>query len=293
MTTALSPSLKTDPRQTRIRELLEHPRYQESLRAILPRDVTPQRIVRVTLAALQSQPKLLQCSPQSVLLSLMQAAVVGLEPDGGPLGHGYLAPFWNGKAQRLECKFICGYRGLIKMARNSGEIADVWAEVVREGDEFSYELGLAPNMTHRRNDSTADPGALRYAYAVARFRDGERKFVVLNRAEIEAIKAVSPSRDKNGNLTGPWLDFEPEMWKKSAVRRLWKMLPLSADTQRHIAATDETAPAPTSTVADLPFPALDLDEPPALEAPVAEPAQVATLPHDQAVRLAECRTQLD
>lgn len=207
---------------------------QQALRAALPKHIKLDSFVRVTLAAMQTSPKIFECSQESILLSLMRAASYGLVPDGGALGHGYLVPFWNGKAKRNDCQFVPGYRGLIKLARNSGEVADVWAEVVYEADmqppgKFRYELGLEQTLEHKRNDDAEDAGQLLYAYAVARFKDGEKRFVVMNRREVLAIKAKTASRTKEGDVFGPWNDHEAEMWKKTAVRRLSKMLPLSPE----------------------------------------------------------------
>lgn len=248
----LMPKLDTDPRALSFRNLLETDRMKKNLSAALPKHIPADRLIRVVLGAFQRTPKLLECSPESVLYSILQSAALGLEPDG-ILGNGYLVPYWNGKARRLECEFIPGYRGLCKLARQSGDVADVWAEVVFEKDQFDYELGLEQKLRHKRNDDVADPGAIKYAYAVARFRDGERKFIVLNRREIERIKQSTSSKDKQGNIIGPWVEHEAEMTKKSAVRRLCKMLPLSPEIQTKISSDsdgDERGPA---SFADLQF----------------------------------------
>lgn len=231
-------AVKADPRAMQFKTLFESDKFQLSLRQALPKHMDSGRLIRVTLSAFQTNPRLLECTPETVMLSLMRAAAMGLEPDGGPLGQGYLVPFWNGKAKRLDCQFIPGYRGLIKLACNSGQVADVWAEVAYDADQFDYELGLEPTIRHKRNDEVTDPGPLKYAYAVARFTDGAKKFTVMNRREVEEIKAKSSSRDKQGNLVGPWIDWPAEMWKKTAVRRLCKMLPLSVEDQRRMAAED-------------------------------------------------------
>lgn len=252
--------LKADPRALQIKGVLESESMQRSLAAALPRHLSAGKLIRCVLGAFQRTPKLLECTPESILYAIMQSAAYGLEPDGGPLGHGYLVPFWNGKTKRTECQFIPGYRGLVKLARNSGEVADVWAEVVFEADrrapgEFSYELGLHPKLTHKRNDAATERGELLYAYAVARFRDGERKFVVLNRAEVEAIKAKSSSKNRDGEVVGPWIEHTGEMWKKTAVRRLAKMLPLSVDDERRISAEDDELPAAGLSI-NVPLPAI-------------------------------------
>lgn len=256
-------AVKADPRAMQFKTLFENEKFQVSLRQTLPKHMDSGRLIRVTLSAFQTNPKLLECTPETVMLSLMRAAAMGLEPDGGPLGQGYLVPFWNGKARRLDCQFIPGYRGLIKLARNSGEVADVWADVAYEKDSFDYELGVNPTLKHKRNDEVTDPGPIKYAYAVARFRDGERKFVVMNRREIEEIKAKSSSRTKDGKLVGPWVEWEAEMTKKTAVRRLCKLLPLSVENQQRIAAEDDST---VSTATNFILPELGFsplnDEPP-------------------------------
>jgi recombination protein RecT len=258
--------VKTDKRALSLKAYVEGPRFREALMAALPKTIRPERMLRVVLAAFQS-PTLLECwerSPNSCLLAIMRAAAWGLEPDGGALGHGYLVPFWNEKRKCKECQFIPGYRGLVKLARNSGDIADVWAEVVYEADAFNYELGLEQSLTHKRNDDVTDPGPLRFVYAVARFRDGERKFVVMNRREVEAIKRRSSAKDRSGNLVGPWVEHEGEMWKKTAVRRLCKLLPLSVEAAEAAAYEPDPAggsssviPAPSFAMAGLPAPAFE------------------------------------
>lgn len=241
--------IQADKRQVGFKQLFEGDSFKRTIASVLPKHLTADRMVRVVLSAIQSSPKLLECEPGTVVLSVLRAAAYGLEPDGGPLGQGYLVPFWSGKNKRLECQFIAGYRGLCKLARNSGEVGDIWAEVVYEADEFTYELGLDPKMNHVRNDAAADPGPLKYVYAVARFKDGNKRFVVMNKAEIEKIKATSASKDKNGNLVGPWVDWESEQWKKTAVRRICKMLPLSVEQQSQV-SSDDYLPAPLAATFD-------------------------------------------
>jgi len=267
LTAAPAPSglaIKSDPRAMQFKHLLEGGSMQKAIKAALPKHISLERFVRVVIGVIGQSKDLLNCTPESVLVSLMRAASMGLEPDGGPLGQGYLVPFGR------ECQFIPGYRGLIKLARNSGEVADVWAEVVYAADTFEYDLGLEPSLKHRRNDDVADAGALKYAYSVARFRDGEKRFVVLNRREVEKIKAVSKSAKSEYS---PWKTWESEMWKKTAVRRLCKLLPLSVDVQRQV-ERDTDDGADSSVLADIDLmPAIDVATTAAIEqasAPVAE-----------------------
>lgn len=223
-------TIKANPQVTAFKHLLESPSVQQSLRSAAAKHIDPKRLIRVVLGVMMQNRDLASCTPESVLVSLLRAAAVGLEPDGGALGQAYLVPFGR------ECTLIIGYRGMVKLARNSGDVADVWAEVVYQHDQFDYEFGLNPTLKHKRNDDVADPGELKYVYAVARFRDGERKFVVLNKADITKIRGVSRS---SGNSSSPWQQWPAEMWKKSAVRRLCKLLPLSVESKDAMSHDEE------------------------------------------------------
>lgn len=274
-------TIKADPRAMALANVFSGPKFQASLRSTLPKHLDAGRMVRLVLGTFQTTPRLLECTPESVILSVMRSAAMGLEPDG-VLGQGYLVPFYSTKNRRYECQFIPGYRGLAKLARQSGEVADVWAEVVwdcdcKEPGLFTYELGLHPTLRHVRNDETTDRGKLRYVYAVARFRDGERKFVVMNRAEVEAIKAGSQSRDKEKKLVGPWVEYEAEMWKKTAVRRLCKLLPMSVDADRYV-REDEQLEGTGELVT------FDSIEVPAIEGPASTDPAATTTPEGELFR---------
>lgn len=76
----------------------------------LPKVITPERFTRMALSALNTTPKLQECSQMSFLGALMNAAQLGLEPNT-PLGQAYLIPYKN--HGKLECQFQIGYKGLI------------------------------------------------------------------------------------------------------------------------------------------------------------------------------------
>lgn len=207
--------------------MINSKQMQAQIRAALPRHLTPERMIRVVTTALRKTPALLQCTQESLLGAIVTASQLGLEPDG-VLGHAYLIPY--GKT----CTFIPGYKGLIHLARQSGHVSTIQAHVVREGDRFDYAFGLSPKMEHvPAKDGAA--GAVTYAYAIAHLKDGGVQWDVMSRAEIDAIR----SRSRAGN-SGPWVtDFE-EMAKKTVLRRMCKLLPVSVELQRAV-ALDERA----------------------------------------------------
>jgi phage RecT family recombinase len=117
----------------------------------------------------------------------MKCAVLGLEPDG-LMGEAFLVPYGN------VATFQAGFKGLCKLARQSGEIDDIWAEVVYEGDEFDEEKGLAPRIVHKPCKDFTKRGGLLAAYAVARFKGGATRARVIYGDEIEKVKQLVKKR---------------------------------------------------------------------------------------------------
>lgn len=215
-------------------------RSKGSLAAVMPKHLTPDRLLKITLSAASRTPALLDCTPESVLLAVMQCAQLGLEPNT-PLGLAYLIPFDNTKTRRKECQFIPGYRGLVKLAHQSGDIADLRSRVVYEGDHFAVEYGLTEKLEHvpvfgsEKRDIVA-------VYAVATLKSSPTPhFEVMTRDEINAIR----SRSRSGN-SGPWVSDFAEMARKSVIRRICKSLPLSVEmsTALHAQAVAESGEAP-------------------------------------------------
>ena len=95
--------------------------------------------------------------------------------------------------------------------------------MVREKDVFDYEYGLQPRLVHKPS-TELDPGNYTGAYAVIFYRDGSTQFDYMSIAEIEAIRARSSSPN-----AGPWVTDYPEMCKKTPLRRLAKLAPLSVE----------------------------------------------------------------
>ncbi|EBG1618414.1 recombination protein RecT, partial [Salmonella enterica] len=165
--------------------------------------------------------------------AIVQCSQLGLEP-GGALGHAYLLPFGNKneKSGKKNVQLIIGYRGMIDLARRSGQIASLSARVVREGDDFSFEFGLEEKLVHRPGENEDAP--VTHVYAVARLKDGGTQFEVMTRKQIELVRAQS----KAGN-NGPWVTHWEEMAKKTAIRRLFKYLPVSIEIQRAVSMDEK------------------------------------------------------
>ena len=191
------------------------------IQAALPKHITVDRMLRVALTAVQKTPKLLDCDRTSLFAAIMQAAELGLEP-GGAIAMSYLVPF-KGKVT-----FIPSYRGLIELARRSGQIMSIWSHVVYEKDVFSVSFGLDPNLKHEPLWN-GDRGRPIGAYACARLKGDAIQFEVMSVAEIEKIRKAAPSA---GGESSPWDTHWDEMAKKTLLRRLSKLLPVSVEYRK-------------------------------------------------------------
>ena len=199
----------------------------KAIQSCLPKHMTPERMCRIAVQTISKSEKLQKCSPQSLVAAIVEASSLGLEID--VRGQAYLVPYGT------TVTLIPGYKGLMDLAYRSGRVANIYAETVCENDEFVYELGLAPKLTHKPN--LDERGKLRAVYAVARLKDADPVFVVLGKKDVEKVRKASKTSG-----SGPWQSWEEEMWKKTAIRRLCKYLPLSPEMQRAV-AIDEAADA--------------------------------------------------
>lgn len=217
-----------------LRDMLE--RSKSRLAEVAPKHLTPDRMVRIALAATSREPKLLQCSPQSILKSVMKAAQLGLEP-GGALGEGYLVPFRNKHTKKLECEFIAGYRGLITLARRSGQILSVEAHAVYAKDGFDYRVTDERTILTHQPCWDDERGALVRVYAIARMRDTPLPQIeVMTRKQVDGIRARSQS---GASDFSPWRSDFDEMARKTVVRRICKYLPLSPEAREAMEVADK------------------------------------------------------
>lgn len=200
------------------------------LAKVLPKHLSAERLVQVSVACITRTPALLDATPQSLMHAVMQCAELGLEPASS-LGEAYLVPFRrkvkgsNPERWITEVTFIPGYRGLVSLARRSGVVTDIESQLVREGDFFKYERGIELVLRHKPKPGATYNRPIVAAYMIAHMRHTKRPHVeVMWFDEIEAIRKRSQTGKDGG---GPWGTDYGEMARKTVVRRGVKMLPMS------------------------------------------------------------------
>ena len=122
---------------------------------------------------------------------------------------------------------IYGYRGLIELARRSGDVNEIVGEIRYEKDEFKLTLGSDRQLIHIPADLPDSKRGLRLgAYAIADMARSRPVFEYMEAEQIERIKAGVLKRAK-GRQSVWETEHESEMWRKCPIRRLAKRLPQS------------------------------------------------------------------
>ena len=206
---------------------------KDSIAEVASKSIRPDRLLKMALIAASKTPQIYQCTQISVVRALMDAAELGLDISG-QLGSAYVIPFYNNKHKYYEAVFMIGYRGLIDLARRSGEISTIEARAVHQNDTFECQYGLNPNIVHVRPPLGDDRGPIVGVYSVAVMRGGAKQFEVMDKNEIDKIRNLSKA-----GTSGPWKDFYDEMARKTVVRRFVKYLPLSVEVQTQLSKAVE------------------------------------------------------
>lgn len=209
------------------------------IEAVAPKHLSKERLYQLSVSAINTTPNLAQCSPASLLSCVMKCSALGLEPsavDG--MGMAYILPYKNynkvTKRSEYQATFILGYKGMLNLARRSGDIKSISARAVYEGDLFEYNYGLNEDIKHVPTAKEKSDKTLTHVYMVVHFLGGGHYMDVMNKEEVEAIRARSKAKDN-----GPWKTDYEAMAKKTVIRRAFPYLPVSLEAQT-AAAADET-----------------------------------------------------
>ena len=205
---------------------------EPEIKKALPSVITPERFTRMALSALNTTPKLMECSQMSFLAALMSAAQLGLEPNTS-LGQAYLIPYIN--KDKLLCQFQIGFKGLIDLVYRNALVQTIQAQCVYENDFFEYELGLNSKLVHR--PAFKDRGQLTLVYALFKLSNGGFCFEVMSKEDID----IHAMRYSKGYATSysPWKTNYEEMAKKTVIKKVLKYAPLKTEFVRAM-VVDET-----------------------------------------------------
>lgn len=206
----------------RVRTMMK--RSNEQLMMVLQTEEKVKRFTREFMTLLQGNETLLQCDPKSLVGSAIKAAQLNLSLDK-TLGQAYVVPY-KGIAE-----FQIGYQGYLELARRSGEVIDVFANIVYEGEHFVQKYTLDGAYMEHTPASPSERGERLGVYMVATLKSGGHHYEFMWAEEVLKLKSLSPGAKRSDS---PWNTHEDAMWKKSVIKRSSTFLPLSVEVKQSI-----------------------------------------------------------
>ncbi len=157
---------------------------------------------------------------KSILPCVFQAVKFGLDCDPAQ-GLIYFIPY------KGKLTYQLGYKGLIQLARNSGQVKDVRAGLVYKNDEWDYYEDERGQHFKYKPTWSEEKGHEICGFSIVTMSDGSCFIHPMETSRIDKIKKMVLQRTPKS----PWADSlgEPEMRKKTVIRRHCKTLPMSTE----------------------------------------------------------------
>lgn len=184
----------------------------------LPNGFNKQRFVLNCIAVLKDNLKdWNNVEPASIITTFAKGAYLGLD-------------FFNGECYAIPyggaANFQTDYKGEIKLCKKYSKrpIQDIYAKNVRKGDFFEERIEDGKQTVTFKPVPFSDEPIIG-TFAVVLFRDGSMIYDTMTVAEIEGIrKAFSKAQNSKA-----WKDTPGEMYKKTVLRRICKLIDLDFD----------------------------------------------------------------
>lgn len=202
-------------------------------------------MIRDMMADKDKREKLLTIDFSSIIECMMKGAYLGLDFFNGEC---YAIPYGANKnaverARREgtpipkgSMNFQTDYKGEVKLCKkySKNPIKDIFAKVVRDGDEFYEEIDSGIQKIYFR-PQPFNNGEMRGAFAVATFADGSMIYETMSSEEIENVR----NNYSKASNSPAWTKSRGEMYKKTVLRRLCKFIDLDFDNIEQMKAFED------------------------------------------------------
>lgn len=182
--------------------------------------------------------KAAQGNPNSLRAAILNVAAIGISLNPA-LAHAYLVPRSPGSKKDTSGKWlklpaqICldiSYRGLVKLATDSGAIKWAKPELVYDDEDCDW-VNMVTLPIHKIKLSggkraTGKAAGLIGGYCIAQLSDDSYLVDFMPIADIEQVRSTSKAEN------GPWKEWPLEMIKKTLVKRASKSWPQSGGRER-------------------------------------------------------------
>lgn len=200
---------------------------------------------------IRRQPKLMECTPLSLINSAMMIASFRFTPSSVS-GEAYIIPYKNHGVP--EAQFQMGYQGYVTLFYRAG-VRAIQGEIVRENDDFTLENGVPSHKVDPRKGREARGKAIG-AFIKVVLPSGEPVYKYMNGEDIIAHgKKFSKAFSKDDS---PWKesnDPELHMWKKTVLLQMKSMLPKNSELLRAMEEDFKDSTVSTANVLDAGGPA--------------------------------------
>lgn len=205
----------------------------------MPKDFNKTRFLQNCMTVLQDIKGIENIEPASVARTMLKGAFLGLD-------------FFNKECYAItynknigtkenpkwikDVQFQTDYKGEIKLAKkySINRIKDIYAKVVRENDLFEEEIINGHQLINFK-PQPFNNGKILGAFAVALFEDGSMIYDTMSVMEIQKTRD-NYSKQKDGQA---WTKSTGEMYKKTVLRRLCKLIELDFDNQEQFKAFED------------------------------------------------------
>lgn len=244
--------------------------FQQNGELTLPSSYSPENALKSAWLILQEtvdmnkKPVLEVCTKVSIANCLLDMVVQGLSPV------------------KKQCYFIAygsklqlsrSYLGAIAVAKRVGNVKEVRANCIFDGDEFDYEIDVTTGrlkiIKHKPSLENINLSKIKGAYAIIIYNDESTSVEVMN---IEQIKTSWNQGKAKGNSPAHQ-NFSDEMAKKTVINRALKIVIGSSDDaglydEKETPTTEQTVEEEIEEFANSEI--IDFDEIIEVETPKAE-----------------------
>jgi len=210
-------------------------KLETQLTQLLPDQIPTKKFIQTAKMAIQNPMIAEKINDGSLDMPSLYSACQKAAADGLVLDsrEAALTVYWNKTTKRNEAQYMPMVYGIIKRVKNSGEVSSITAHVVYKNDKFKHIKAPVEEVHHESVELDEEQGEPIGVYAVAVLNDGERKYSVMRKSQVMSVRDAAKTKYIwDGS-------FADQMWEKTAIRRLAKRLPSTADALNSIFKSDD------------------------------------------------------
>lgn len=212
---------------------IKAPAVMASIQSTLGSETKKNTFVANMISAINLNPALKECDFNTIISAGLIGESLNLSPSP-QLGHYYMVPFNNTKANKKDAQFQLGYKGYIQLAIRSGQYKRLNVVDIKEGELIKFdplteeiEVSLIPDERKREMAKTTG------YYAMFELVNGFRKAIYWSKEKMEshALKYSKGYAAKKG-YTFWEKDFDGMAYKTMLRQLISKWGVMSVEMQK-------------------------------------------------------------